>query len=298
VENLQIHGIQTPWKEGNSADGVFATASWEGGKMETSKGQGIEDLRQFAKEVISRAGEEALSYYGKGDPHIKFDEGLVTEAELYLTEFFQDQLVARFPEHQVFANNQGKKGYTHEGKRYLWVYDALDGVANFQAGIPVWGISLALLENFWPVFGVFYMPVTGDLFHAQAGSKAFWDSKEISVSDQENINDESLLLTYSRFHQNYQSDFPGKIRDLGCTAAHICFVATGRAEAAVISNETYQDLAAVSIIVGAAGGKFYKMDGNEFSINEFLDGQGIGNHLLVAAPYMYSQVRDYLEETA
>jgi myo-inositol-1(or 4)-monophosphatase len=266
--------------------------------METSKGQGIEDLRRFAQEVISLAGQEALSYYGKGDPYVKFDEGLVTEAELHLTDFFQNQLVSHFPEHQVFENNQGKKEYTHGGKRYLWVYDALDGAANFQAGIPVWGISLALMENFWPVFGVFYMPVTGDLFHAQAGGKAFRDSKEITVSTQENINDESLLLTYSRFHQHYHSEFPGKIRDLGCTAAHICFVATGRAEAAVISNETYQDLAAVSIIVGAAGGKFYKMDGNEFSLNEFLDGQGIGTNLLVAAPDIYSQVRDYLKETS
>jgi len=266
--------------------------------MEISSSEGIEDLRRFAQEVISHAGQEALSYYGKGDPYVKFDEDLVTQAELHLTEFFQDQLIAHFPEHQVFANDQEKRGYTHGGKRYLWVYDALDGVANFQAGIPVWGISLALLENFWPVFGVFYMPVTGDLFHAQAGGKAFWGSKEISVSAQENISNESLLLTYSRFHQHYHSEFPGKIRDLGCTAAHICLVATGRAEAAVIFNETYQDLAAVSIIVGAAGGKFYKMDGNEFSLNEFLDGQGIGNHLLVAAPDIYSQIRDYLEETS
>jgi len=264
--------------------------------MESSKGQGIEDLRQFAQEVIIRAGQEALSYYGKGDPYVKFDEGLVTEAELHLTEFFQNQLNAHFPEHQVFANNQGKRNYTHGEKRYLWVYDAVDGVANFQAGIPVWGISLALLENFWPVFGIFHMPVTGDLFHAQAGGKAFWGTKEISVSAQENIDDESLLLTYSRFHKHYRSEFPGKIRDLGCTSAHICLVAKGRAEAAVISNETYQDLAAVSIIVGAAGGTFYKMDGNEFSLNEFLDSQDIGNQLLVVAPDMYSQVRVYLEE--
>jgi len=266
--------------------------------MESSKHQGIGDLKQFAQEVIRRAGEEALSYYGKGDPYVKFDEGLVTEADLHLTEFFEDQLVAHFPEHQIFENNQGKKGYTHGERRYLWVFDALDGVANFQAGIPVWGISLALMENFWPVFGVFYMPVTGDLFHAQAGGKAYCSSKEINVSAQESINDESLLLIYSRFHKDYHSEFPGKMRDFGCTSAHICFVAAGRAEAAVISNETYQDLAAVSIIAEAAGGKLYKMDGNEFSTNEFLDGQGIGDRLLIAAPYIQSQVRDYLEESS
>ena len=122
--------------------------------MADKKDQAPEELNGFAIEVIRRSGEEALSYYGKGRLRQKFDETLVTEAELRLREFFQDQLYARFPEHQVFSSNQDKGGgYTHEGKRYMWIYDALDGVANFQAGIPIWGMSLALLENFWPLFG-------------------------------------------------------------------------------------------------------------------------------------------------
>jgi len=264
--------------------------------MVASKRDGIEDLTQFAMEVIRRSGEEALSYYGKGNPNVKFDDELVTEAELHLTDFYQDQLHAHFPEHQVFKNIQENKGYTHEGKRYLWIYDALDGVANFQAGIPIWGTSLALLENFWPILGVFYMPATGDLFHAQAGNKAFWGKREIRVSAQENINDESLLLTYSRFHHYYHPTFPGKIRDLGCTTAHICYVAMGRAEAAVIANESYQGLAAARVIIEAAGGKIYKMDGSEFFLDEYLDGQRIDDHLLVVAPDTYSQVRTYLQE--
>lgn len=263
-----------------------------------SKSQGIEDLTQFAMEVIRRSGEEALSYYGKGKPNLKFDDELITEAELHLTEFYQDQLRAHFPEHQVFEGRQENKGYTHEGKRYVWIYDALDGVANFQAGIPIWGISLALLENFWPIFGMFYMPATGDLFQAQAGGKAFWGDKEIRVSAQEDINDESLLLTYSRFHQHYHSTFPGKIRDLGCTSAHICYVATGRAEAAVIANESYRDLAAARVILEAAGGEIYKMDGSEFLLDEYIDGQRIDDHLLVVGPEIYPQVRNYLQETS
>lgn len=264
--------------------------------MVVSKDYGIDDLKQFATDAIRRLGEEALSYYGKGNPNVKFDEGLVTEAELRLAGIFQDQLQARFPEHQVFKNNQEDKEYTHESKRYLWIYDALDGVANFQAGIPTWGISLALLENFWPVFGAFYMPVTGDLFYAQAGQKAFWGEDVIRVSSQENINDESILLTFSRFHHHYYSTFPGKIRNMGSTIAHICYVAKGSAEAAIIANESYQDLAAACIIVEAAGGKIYRMDGSEFSLNEYLDGQRIRDHLIVTTTEIYPQVRDHLKE--
>jgi myo-inositol-1(or 4)-monophosphatase len=261
------------------------------------KGKEIEDLGQFAIEAIRGSGEKALSYYGKGRHQIKFDEGLITEAEIQLTEFFQDQLQAHFPEHQVFKNNQDEHEYTHEGKKSVWIYDPLDGVANFQAGIPIWGMSLALIENFWPVFGVFYMPATGDLFQAQAGQKAFRGKEEITISAQESINNESLLLTYSRFHQHYRSTFPGKIRGLGCAAAHMCYVAMGRAEAAVIANESYPGLAASCIILKAAGGKISKMDGSDFFLNEYLDGAKIDEHLLVASPETSSQVRECLQKT-
>ncbi|MBU2497965.1 MAG: inositol monophosphatase [Proteobacteria bacterium] len=249
----------------------------------------------FATEVIRRSGEQALSFYGKGNPEMKFDEAVVTEAELQLREFFQAELYAHYPEHQVYGKTQANEGYTHEGNRYLWIYDALDGVANFQAGIPIWGMSLALLENFWPLLGLFYMPVTGDLFHARAGQKAFRGDKEVRVSRQETISDESLLLTYSRFHHKFHTTFPGKIRDLGCTTAHVCYVAMGRAEAALLVNESFQDLAGVGIVLEAAGGGFFKMDGSEFFLNEYLDGQRIDEPLLVVAPDKYSEVRECLK---
>lgn len=264
--------------------------------MVLNRDEAIEDLMKFALEVIRRCGEQALPYYGKGKWDSKFDEAVVTEAELHLGEFFRDRLYSEFPDHQVFKNEEEEESYTHEGRRYLWVYDPIDGVANFQAGIPIWGTSVALLENFWPLFGVFHMPVTGDLFYARAGSKAFWNKQEIRISPQEEITDESLLLTYSRFHERYRTDFPGKIRSLGCTAAHICYVAMGRAEAALLANESYKDLAAASVIMEAAGGKIYKMEGRELFLGDYLDGRRIEDHLLAVAPDKYDEVRSFLGE--
>ncbi|MFH0845172.1 MAG: inositol monophosphatase family protein [Pseudomonadota bacterium] len=257
---------------------------------------GIDDLTRFATDMIRRSGEAALKYYAKGKPQVKFDEELVTEAELYLTEFFQNQLYGCYPEHLFFNDSQRNKGYTHDETRCLWIYDPIDGIANFQAGIPIWGTSLALLENFWPIFGLFYMPATGDLFHAQAGHKSYRGEHEIGLSPQSDINDESVLLTYSRFNQHYRTSFPGKIRNLGCTGAHICYVAMGRAEAAIIDNESYQGLAAARVIIETAGGKIYKMDGREFFLNEYLEGQKIEDRLLVTAPSIYSQVRPCIQE--
>ncbi len=262
--------------------------------MDSAKESGVQGLEKFAIKVIQGAGQEALALYGKGRTGMKFDEGLITEAELRLNDYFQNNILAEFPEHRIFRNNQEYGGYSHEEERYLWVYDPLDGVANFQAGIPIWGLSLALLENFWPVFGVFHMPVTGDLFYAQAGKKAFHGEEEIRVSFQEELDDESLLLIPSRFHQHFRSTFPGKMRVLGSNSAHLCYVAMGRAEAAVLSNESYQDLAAARVIVEAAGAKIFRLDGNEFFLNEYMNGERITDHLVVSSPEAFPQVQECL----
>ncbi len=256
---------------------------------------GIKDLNDFAVNTIRKAGDIALPYYGKGNPEVKFDEELVTEAELKLVDFFRSELKSRFPDHGIFGDVEPQEDYVHGAKRYLWIYDALDGVANFQAGIPIWGISLALLENFWPVLGVFYMPVTGDLFFAQAGEKAYWKDQEISIPATGHVDNESVLLTFSRFHNHYKSTFPGKIRNLGCTGAHLCYVARGRAEAALLAHVSYQDLAAAQIILGAAGGRICKLDGTEFHLSEYLGGQRITDHLVAAPEGAHSSIGVYLE---
>lgn len=256
---------------------------------------GIDQLLVFAKESVRNAGDKAMGLYGKGNPASKFDEELVTEAELKLVDFFKDRLSSVFPGHGIFGDPLPAEDYVHGEKRYLWIYDPLDGVANFQAGIPIWGISLALLENFWPVFGVTYMPVTGDIFYAVAGQNAYHGDEKIRIQDTGEISNESVLLTYSRFHNHYQSSFPGKIRNLGSTAAHIAYVIRGRAEAALLANVSYRDLAAAQIILMAAGGKIHRLDGREFHLSDYLTGQRIEDHLIAAPEGAFEQVRMYLK---
>lgn len=256
---------------------------------------GIEELLDFAKETISSAGDKALELYGKGTQGVKFDERLVTSAELALTNFFRDRLSSVFPGHGVFGDPLPTEDYVHGEKRYLWIFDPMDGVANFQAGIPIWCISLALLENFWPVFGVTYMPVTGDLFYAIVGQNAYWGSTQIRIPDTGEISNESVLLTYSRFHNQYHSTFPGKIRNLGSTAAHIVYVARGRAEGALLANVSYRDLAAAQIILMAAGGSIHRMDGREFHLSDYLGGQRIEEHLIAVPEGSFDAIRMYLK---
>jgi myo-inositol-1(or 4)-monophosphatase len=132
------------------------------------------------------------------------------------------------------------------------------------------------------------------LFHSYAGGKAFKDDREINMESGEGkvINDESLLLIHSRFHQYYNPSFPGKIRNFGCTTAHICYVAMGRAEGAIVANESFQDLAAGQIIIESAGGKIIKMDGSDFYLSDYQNGQKINEHLIACPPDLCESIRN------
>jgi len=106
------------------------------------------------------------------------------------------------------------------------------------------------------------------------------------------------MFTFSRFHRHYVSRFPGKIRNLGCTGAHLCYVAMGRADVAVTANESFQDLAAARMIVEAAGGRLFKASGEKFYLNDYLNGARIEEHLLVTASGNCQVVLGCLERRA
>ncbi|MGD9016415.1 MAG: inositol monophosphatase family protein [Desulfobacterales bacterium] len=250
----------------------------------------VDELNDFAVDVLRKSGSNALKWFGKGKVGLRFDKEMVTEVELKLTNDFQEMLKSRFPDHHIYDGNIEETGYTHGAGRYLWVFDPLDGVWNFAAGVPTWGMSVALLENFWPILGVFHMPATGDWFQSVAGGNAYRGTEEIHVSGQGDLNDESVLFIFSRFHTLYQTTFPGKVKNLGCTSAHICYVAEGRAEAAIIANEPYKDLAAARVIIESAGGKIFDMDGRPFQIGEYLEGASDPADLLVMSPHLFAQV--------
>ena len=252
-------------------------------------------LSSFAMQTIRQMGDEAIQFYGRGRLHPPFDQNLVTQAELHLNNSFQKAIAAQFPQHQIYGRDPLGEGYTHGAKRYVWVFDPLDGVDNFQTRIPIWGMSLALYENNWPVFGCFYMPATNDLFYAVAEQQAFWNERPLTLVDRGDLSQESLMLTFSRFHQHYRSQFPGKIRALGSTGVHACYVAMGRADAAIVANESFKDLAAVRIIVESVGAKIYRADGSDFFLGDYVDGTRIDDHLIITTPSNAESVLECLQ---
>ncbi len=240
-------------------------------------------LKEFVENTLRKSGTLLMEMYGKGNRELKFDDDLVTEAENTAWNLISIKIKGSFDDHGFLREITQEQLASEDCPRFLWILDSLDGAAAFQAGMPVWGISAALFEKFWPVMGFLYLPVTGELYSAYAGREALLNDKPIRVREDQNVDNESLVLVYSRFHNNFTSTFPGKIRNLGSSAGHLAYVARGAADACLLKNVSVQDLAAGSIILGAAGGEICYLDGRPFHVGEFLDGKRI-EEPLIAAP--------------
>ncbi len=121
------------------------------------------------KTIAIEAGEVAMGHFmglSSLDVEAKGPLDLVTAADRDVERFICDQLSAAFPEDGIF----GEEGSTIESKSgRVWVIDPIDGTFNFVRGSDGWGISIGLLEQGVPTFGVVNTPVRRELFAGGQG---------------------------------------------------------------------------------------------------------------------------------
>jgi histidinol-phosphatase len=154
-----------------------------------------------------------------------------------------------------------------------WVVDPIDGTKNFVRGVPVWATHIALMDGDDVVAGLVSAPALGRRWWAGSGSGA-WTGKSLSsasrmaVSKVDNLADASLSYSsLSGWHDLGREDaFLGLTRDVWRTRAYGDFwsymlVADGGVDIAAEPEVALHDLAAPSLVVTEAGGRFTDLDG-------------------------------------
>jgi myo-inositol-1(or 4)-monophosphatase len=152
-----------------------------------------------------------------------------------------------------------------KGERFNWIIDPLDGTTNYIHGIPIYSVSIALVDQNELACGVVYEVGHDECFYASKGGGAFLNGKPIRVSTRSDIH-ESLLATgfpYSDFSRmdSYMEFFKWAmtnsrgIRRLGSAAADLAYVASGRFDAFWEYSLKPWDVAAGALLVIEAGGK-------------------------------------------
>jgi len=181
-----------------------------------------------------------------------------------------------------------------EDRELRWVIDPIDGTTNFIHGLPLYSISIALLQNDTPVLGVVYEVSGDECFHAVAGGSAYLNDTVIHVSSRATVKD-SLLVTGFPYKdegalEEWMKLFTHLIRNshgvrrLGSAAIDLAYVACGRFEAFYENGLSAWDVAGGALIVKQAGGKVTDFsDGDNFIFgSELMAGNGLVNDELLS----------------
>jgi myo-inositol-1(or 4)-monophosphatase len=112
----------------------------------------IDALFSTAKRIVVAADQILLQGFGKVTASQKSDGSLVTQTDHAVDEFITTQLANAFPDHAVLSEERNTTYYP--STNFSWVIDPLDGTTNFARGLPIWGVSVALLVQGLPVLGL------------------------------------------------------------------------------------------------------------------------------------------------
>ena len=158
---------------------------------------------------------------------------------------------------------EGEDNLEDFGSRY-WVVDPLDGTANFNRGIPICCVSIALIDNNKPILGVINDFNNGELYYGSIQTPSMVNNELLKISNITHANN-GTLMTGLPANTDYSNNGMKqliekfqkwkKIRMIGSAAIASMYVASGKAEMYAESGTNMWDVAAGIAIVEAAGGK-------------------------------------------
>ncbi len=193
----------------------------------------------------------------------------VSDADTAVEEALRRSLGRARPRDAVHGEEMEDTGW---GPR-RWVIDPIDGTKNFVRGVPVWATLIALMINDEVAVGVVSAPLLGRRWWASLGGGAYAGKSLMSatpcrVSDVAAIEDASL--SYSSIGGWVESGRGQQFVDLmrGCWRSRAygdfwsyMLLAEGGVDIACEPELALHDMAACSIVVTEAGGRFTDLEG-------------------------------------
>jgi myo-inositol-1(or 4)-monophosphatase len=237
---------------------------------------------EFVKSLIRDAAEVARSRRDRVTPQEKDNFSFVTDLDHDLERLIRDRLGARFPD-DVLTGEEYAAGGGSGPRR--WSIDPIDGTGNMVHGLPLWAISIGLLDRGEPVLGVIAVPPIGELYWAVKGRGAWLDGRRLAVRDAETIhNQDNICVGTNALRVVDTRSLPGRLRDLGSACCEQIFVAANRLQACTFLGEQAHDIAAGVVIAREAGCRFGTIDREHLSAAEMVRRTPIVTPTFVAAP--------------
>lgn len=232
----------------------------------------INQIQPVAEEAVRAAGALARNKWLE-PRHIdhKGFRDLVTDVDIAAQKLAKERIRAAFPHHQFLAEeDRPDAAAVPAGDVPVWILDPIDGTSNYSLQVPIFCVSLALVQNNQLQLGIIYDPIREEYFQAIAGQGATCNGQPIAARNQpdlgraiaaldwghsRNQRDTSLALL-QRFAQHVHT-----IRALGSAALAMAWVAAGRLDAYVNYGLKSWDVAAAAVLIAESGGRLEQING-------------------------------------
>lgn len=242
----------------------------------------MEQYLEFAKEIARKAKEIMAKYFNeKNDSNYKYDQTIVTKADIEINDYLIKRVMEQYPSHSV-DGEESQFG----SSQYVWACDPIDGTAMYARYIPTAVFSLALVYDGEPLVGVIYDVFTDNLYSAIKGHGAYRNDVPIRVNDID-LNDMRSVAHFDMW-PSCEYNIYDAVKELGRdtyfvsigSVAHACAcVANGDFNLVIFPGTKHKncDIAAAKVIVEEAGGKVTDLFGNQQRYDDDLIGAVISN---------------------
>ncbi len=219
---------------------------------------------------------------------LKGPNDYVTAADVASEAFLTPRLMEMLPGSVVVgeetAGEEAVWRETLRTARAAWLIDPIDGTANFAAGIPLFGIIVALVENGETTHSWVHDPNTGEMGIAVRGEGAHIDGRPPAVSSQRDATKMRGSLNLAFAEEHHAASLFKALRRMPpvleprCVVQSYLYLASGRTDFALFHKMYPWDHAAGVLLHQEAGGHVRHFDGTAYAPHR----QPFGNPLLVA----------------
>ena len=257
-------------------------------------------MKNFAINLAYQAGQYLLAQRAAlGVGKAKGDQSnVVTAVDLGSEQLIVRDIKRQFPEHSIISEEGGCD--LQPACAYTWVIDPLDGTSNFIAGVPWYGVLIAVLEYGTPIVGVMYLPESDELYVAERGMGALKNNIAVHVTSEPNL--QNVLWAYGMDSSSDHHSTDRDCRLLGQVLRHVrnvrstnslvdpAFTCDGRFGGMLNRSTRIWDIAAPSLIVQEAGGIYSGMNGETivFDLSECAPAHQYA--VLAGAPVLHKEM--------
>jgi histidinol-phosphatase len=212
------------------------------------------------------AAEVIRACYGRNPAvRTKADASPVTEADVRAEEVIRSTLEHAFPGYGFYGEESGQHAM---GAESVWLVDPIDGTKSFVREIPFFSTQIALLRAGELVLGVSSAPAFEELAWAERGGGAFLNQRPIRVSAVAKL--EHAFVSTGNLRSLARSERWQRLGELTARAhrtrgygdfVHYHLLARGALDVVIESDVNILDIAALAVLVRAAGGTFTDLAG-------------------------------------